>query len=267
MRGVVQSLHGKVVLITGASRGIGRALAVALSRQGAQLALAARDRAALAALAEELGTAPLIVPTDVADADACRRAVDETVARFGRLDVLVNNAALGMQGIVADMSLVDLEYVFRVNVFGVVALTQAAIPHLRRQGGGQIVMISSILGKRAVPQTGGYAATKFALHALSDALRIEEAPYGIAVTVVCPGSTETDFRKNERQAGTVLLTERPRVNAMSAAAVADVIIDGIVHRRREVVVSPFGKLFSALEAVAPRLVDRVLTRTYHKKRR
>ena len=193
-------LKNKVAVVTGASSGIGREVARRLHGAGAKVVLAARDAGKLETLRAELGQA-LVVPTDVADFAQCRALIEKTVAHFGSIDILVNNAGLGCNGIVADVDLTDLEYVFKVNVFGVVALIQAAVPHMRRQQSGHIVNISSILGKRAVPQTAGYAATKFALHALSDGLRVEEAPYGIRVTVVCPGSTDTISRANFRPGG------------------------------------------------------------------
>ena len=126
------------------------------------------------------------------------------------------------------------------------------------------VNISSILGKRAVPQTAGYAATKFALQALSDGLRIEEEPHGIGVTVVCPGSTDTDFRDNEIAAGSVLLPNRPRVNMVSAERVAKATVKAIQRRHREILITPFNRFLNALERVSPSLVDMALRRTFHR---
>ncbi len=195
-----------------------------------------------------------------------RAFVDRSLAEFGRIDVLVNNAGVGLTGIVADLDPKALGRVFDVNVLGALHATQAVIPTMRTQRRGHIVNISSILGKVSVPQTAGYAATKFALQAISDGLRIEEAPYGIAVSVICPGSTETDFRANEVRGGSLLVAERPRVGAVSADKVAAQIVRAIESQPREVITSGFGKLLNVLDSAAPALLDRILARTYHKRR-
>ena len=261
---MVDRIKDRVAVVTGASRGIGEAIARQLVEKGAKVVLTARDKTRLNAIAGELGSAALAIECDVVDRSQVNAMVAATVEHFGQLDILVNNAGIGLSGVVADFDLDDLEQVFAVNVFGVVACIQAAIPHMRAQSWGHIVNISSILGKRAVPQTSGYAASKFALHALSDGLRVEEAPHNIAVTVICPGSTETDFRANELKSGTILLKERPRVSLKSADDVAAITLKAIQRRSREIVVSPFGKFFSVLEKTMPGAVDMVLKRTYHK---
>lgn len=203
---------------------------------------------------------------DVTDRDAVRAAVSAGLARFGRCDVLVNNAGVGLSGVLYDLDPEALERVFRVNVVGALHAIQAVLPSMRAQRAGHIVNVSSILGKVSVPQTGGYAATKFALQALSDSLRVEEAPYGVRVSVICPGSTETDFRANELQAGSLLLAKRPRVAAVSADDVAAIIERALRTRPREVITSVFGHLLNGVDSAAPWLLDRVLRRAYHKKR-
>ncbi len=223
--------------------------------------LLARDGDRLAAVAVDSDA--LRVAADVTDRDAVRGAVAQAIERFGGVDVLVNNAGVGLSGVLYDLDPAALERVFRINVVGALHAIQAVLPAMRTRG-GHIVNVSSILGKVAVPQTAGYAATKFALQALSDGLRVEEAPYGIAVTVICPGSTETDFRANEVQAGSLLVRERPRVAAVSADAVAAVIERALVRRPREVITSGFGRLLNALDSAAPQILDRILRRTYHR---
>jgi short-subunit dehydrogenase len=257
-------IQDRVVIVTGASRGIGEALARQLAAAGAKVVLAARDMGRLKAIAAEIGDNALAVEVDVANRDQVKAMVDATIERFGRVEILINNAGIGLSGVIADFDLDDLERVFAVNVFGVVACIQACIPHMRAQQWGHIVNISSILGKRSVPQTAGYAASKFALQALSDGLRVEESPHGIAVTVICPGSTETDFRANELKSGTILLNKRPRLNLKSADQVAEITLRAINRKSREVVVSPFGKFFNVLEKMMPSAVDLALKRTYHK---
>ena len=261
---MVDRIKDRVAIVTGASRGIGEAIARQMVAKGGQVVLTARNKSRLDAIVDKLGDAALAVQCDVADREQVKAMVAATIEHFGRVDILVNNAGIGLSGVIADFDLDDLERVFAVNVFGVVACIQAVIPHMRAQNWGHIVNISSILGKRAVPQTAGYAASKFALHALSDGLRVEEAPNNIEVTVICPGSTETDFRENELKSGTILLAERPRVNLKSSDDVAAITLKAIQRRSREIVVSPFGKLFSVLEKTMPSAVDMALKRTYHK---
>ena len=262
---MARSIAGNVVLITGASRGIGQALAKALAAEGCRLGLLARDGAKVSELAAQLGADSLALVADVTDRTAVRAAVAALEARFGRIDVLVNNAGVGLTGVIADLDPEALERVFRVNVTGSLHAIQAVLPGMRARRSGHIVNISSILGKVAVPQTAGYAATKFALQAISDGLRVEEAPSGIAVTVICPGSTETDFRDNEVRAGSLLVTERPRVGAVTAERVAAQIVSAIRRRPREVITTGFGRLLNVLDSAAPALLDRILARTYHKK--
>ena len=230
------------------------------------MVLAARDVVRLEAVRTELGSErTLVVETDVARRADVARLVDRTMAALGRVEILVNNAGIGLSGCVADFDLDHLDEVFRINVFGAVSCIQAVVPHMRAQGFGHIVNVSSILGKRSVPQTAGYAASKFALHALSDGLRLEEERHGIDVTVVCPGSTDTDFRENELRSGSVLLAERPRVSAMGPERVARVIVQAIRRRKREVLLTPFAHLLVGLERLSPRLVDRALARVYRPK--
>jgi short-subunit dehydrogenase len=261
---MVERIRGRVAVITGASRGIGRALAIELDRRGAHLVLAARDEDALKALAEELGGRPLVVVTDMSKSSDVRNLATKAEEHYGRVEILVNNAGIGITGLVSDVELDSLKRVFDVNVFGAIAAIQACIPIMRRQGYGHIVNISSILGKIAVPQTAGYAASKWALQALSDGLRVEEAPNGITVTVACPGSTDTDFRKNELRAGSTLLDERPRPQLQTAERAAVLIANAIARGKREVLLTAFSKVLCAVGQNAPRILDVALSRTYHK---
>lgn len=260
----MKGIQDRIAIVTGASRGIGEAVARQLHAAGATVVLAARNQERLDTLANALGERAYALATDVSEPEQIRALVDETIRRSGRVDILINNAGVGLSGLVADVQMDALRRVFDVNVFGALACIQACVPHMREQNAGHIVNISSILGKRSVPQTAGYAATKFALQALSDALRIEEAPHGISVTVVCPGSTDTEFRDNEIPAGSVLLADRPRVNMVSADRVARSVVKAIRYRRREVLITPFNRFLFALERLSPRTVDLALRRTYHK---
>ncbi len=178
----------KVVLITGCSTGIGRDLAQRLAEAGYEVVATARQAETL-----EKTPAALKLSLDVTRPDSITRAVECTLQRFGRIDVLVNNAGYALRGAVEEVSVERVQQMFDVNVFGVMRMIQAVAPFMRQQRAGRIVNISSIAGKLSTPANGAYSATKFALEALSDALRVELAPFGIQVVLVEPGSIKTHF--------------------------------------------------------------------------
>ena len=196
------ALAGKVAVITGASKGIGAAIAQSLAEEGCRLALAARSVELLDRVAEQLrrdfGADILTVPTDVGDEGQARALIEKTESHFGAVDILVNNAGMGIYGAVDELDLGDLRHVFEVNFFGALAALQAAVQVMRRQGGGTVVNISSIVGKFPQPLGGGYTATKFALQGASGAARAELKRDNINLVVVCPGLTETEFSQNSR---------------------------------------------------------------------
>ncbi len=252
-------LKGKVALVTGASSGIGEATARALAARGAAVALAARSEERLGFLVREISAAggrALAVKTDVADKDSVRDAVERTVGEFGALNVLVNNAGIGLSGRVAELRPEDLRYVFDVNLLGPLNCVQAALPHMGR--GGRIINVSSVVGKRAIPKVGGYCATKFALNALSDALRVEVADRGVTVTNVYPGTTRTAFRENSRRTKDEKRGWRPR--GVMPEKVAEKISDAAESGGRDIYVTLPDRLFIAGTILAPGLFDRVLRR-------
>lgn len=195
-------LAGRVAVVTGASRGIGVAIAEALAAEGCRLVLAARSAERLNEEAERLrgrySVDVLTVPTDLSDESQARKLVGEAADRFGSVDILVNNAGLGIFGAVDELNLDDLRYVFEVNFFGALATFQEAVRFMRRQGGGTIVNVSSIVGKFPQPLGGGYSATKFALQGASGAARAELKRDKIDLVLVCPGLTETEFSQHSR---------------------------------------------------------------------
>ncbi|MBW4580079.1 MAG: SDR family oxidoreductase [Tildeniella nuda ZEHNDER 1965/U140] len=191
-------LAAKVVLITGASAGIGAALARVLSERfhGVRLVLAARNEAKLEAVAahcRDVGAEVLTVATDLAQPDQAIALAAKTLHHFGQIDVLVNNAGYGQMGPLELVPIDACHRQFAVNLLGPLALTQAVIPHMRDRGGGRIINVSSIGGRLAFPIGGLYSASKFALEAVSDALRMELEPFNIQVSVVEPGPVSTDF--------------------------------------------------------------------------
>ena len=182
----------KIWFITGASRGIGAEITQAVLDGGDAVAAAARDAKSVA---ERFGDHPNLLPLalDVTDEAQAQAAAKAAVERFGRIDVLVNNAGYGLLGAVEEADADEIERLFRTNVFGLLAVTRAVLPQLRRQGSGHILNISSVGGYQAYPGWGVYGATKFAVEGLTEALAAELAPLGIHATVVEPGFFRTNF--------------------------------------------------------------------------
>jgi NAD(P)-dependent dehydrogenase (short-subunit alcohol dehydrogenase family) len=178
----------KVVLITGCSTGIGRDLAQRLSQAAYTVVATARKTDMLVDL-----PASLILPLDVTQPDSVSQAVDQTIRKFGRIDVLVNNAGYALRGALEEIPVEQVQQMFDVNVFGVLRMIQAVAPSMRQGQSGRIINISSIAGKLSTPANGPYSASKFALEALSDALRLELAAFGIQVIIVEPGAIKTHF--------------------------------------------------------------------------
>ncbi|HEY3310398.1 MAG TPA: SDR family oxidoreductase [Anaerolineales bacterium] len=178
----------KVVFITGCSSGIGRDLAGRLAGAGYRVVATARNVESLASLQVSLK-----LSLDVTSPESIRQAVATTIEHFGRIDVLVNNAGYAVRGAVEEVPVSQARQMFEANLFGVMNMVQAVLPHMRAQKSGRIINISSVVGKLVTPANGVYSASKFALEGLSDALRMELAPFGIQVVVVEPGSIHTQF--------------------------------------------------------------------------
>jgi NADP-dependent 3-hydroxy acid dehydrogenase YdfG len=188
------TLAGKSAIVTGASSGIGEATARLLAAEGCNVVLAARREDRLNSLAARLGEGALAVPTDVTDAAACAALVARALERFGSLEILVNNAGVGLYGSVADGEPEDWRKMFDVNVLGVLYTTRAAVRHMLYRGSGDIVFVSSLAGRR-VPHPNGtvYAATKHAITAIAEGLRMDLHDKGIRVINVEPGLVRTEF--------------------------------------------------------------------------
>ena len=250
-------LKGKVAIVTGASSGIGEATARSLAGRGTAVVLAARAEEKLRFLEREISAAggrALAVKNDVTDQESVKAMVERTIEEFGSLDILVNNAGLGLSGRVEDLRADDLRYLFEVNLVGPLICMQTALPHMNR--GGLIINVSSVVGKRAIPKVGGYCATKSALNALSDTLRVEVAGRGITVTSVYPGTTRTAFRENSRRTKDEKRGWRP--HGVTPEKVAQKIARAAESGGRDIYVTLPDRLFVAGTTLAPGLFDRLL---------
>lgn len=247
------------VLITGASEGIGRATARLFASRGHDLLLLARDGARLAALAESLtaqyGVNCTIRPADVRQTGELGDELREAL-QGRRIAAAIVNAGIGLYGPFAQTAWSDVENVLRTNLDGALATAHAVLPHLRAQRSGSLVLLSSTIGKRAIPYNAAYCATKQALLGFADAVRLECRPYGVHVGVVCPARTDTPFF--DRMTYAVPQTKRRNIPTNSPEMVSRAILRCVVRRRREIVVSAPGKLFAFVGYHFPRLSDYLL---------
>jgi len=266
----LEPFKGKTILITGASDGIGRALALELARDRPQLTLAARDADRLASLAAEceaLGAQVLTVPTDVADPEACRRLVERSQNHFGRLDVLVNNAGITMWArFDAVTDLAAFRRVMDVNYFGSLYTTAAALPHLK-QTRGLIVAVASVAGLTGVPQRTGYSASKHAMIGFFDSLRIELRGTGVDVSVIAPDFVVSQIHRraigpNGKPLGQSPMNEE---RVMTAARCAQLIRGAMEKRQRLLITSWRGRFARLLKILAPVMVDGIAARAIERR--
>lgn len=258
------AFRDQVVIVTGASSGIGRDLSLQLAGQGAQVVLAARRAELLeqvAAACRQAGGQALALPTDVADETQCKTLIEKTISAFDRLDMLVNNAGLNVLARLEDYSNLGLfKHTVDINFFGAVYCTYYALPHLIRNR-GRLVAVSSLGGKVHLPYNSPYIASKFAMHGFFDSLRIELIRYGVSVTIVCPYWVVTGFHEAQMDkdgtprgpAGRAIYSK----NAMTAERCAQVVLRAAHRRQREVLMFP-GRPLAWLKLLSPGLLDRLL---------
>jgi short-subunit dehydrogenase len=245
-------LHDRVVLITGASSGLGEAAARSCARDGASVALAARREDRLRALAAELeatGAAVLAVPTDLRDTEAIRAMAAATREHFGRIDALVANAGVGHAAPVLETTEEQLLEQIEVNLLGVIRSTLAVLPAMRARGSGHILAIASVAAGCALPRAVVYSATKAGVVRFCEGLRREVRPYGIAVTAILPGFIATP------------MTEGVTFPMPRASVVGDAVARLIPRPRRQVVIPRWYALLPAVNRLAPGLID-ALARRY-----
>ena len=256
------SMKDQSVIITGASTGIGKELALRYAKEGAWLTLAARNREKLEEVAKSCrnaGGKAIAIPTDVSKSDQCKQLIDSCIIEFGKIDVLVNNAGITMWSYfdkVKDLTI--LEKVMQVNYFGSVYCTHYALPYLKKSK-GRLVGVSSLTGKTGIPTRSGYGASKHAMAGFFDALRIELKETGVTVTMIYPGFVSTEVRERAMGGDGKPLGKSPvkENKVMTVEKCVDLMVPVIASRKRELIMTFRGKMGMWLKLIAPGLVDRI----------
>ncbi|MES2064699.1 MAG: SDR family oxidoreductase [Bacteroidota bacterium] len=264
-------LKDKVVIITGASSGIGKALAVELAQRGANLVLAARQYVTLCEIAQDLqnqhNIKAIAVQCDVAIEEDCAALIKQTILTFGKVDVLINNAGISMRALFKDLDLKVMKNLMDVNFWGTVYCTKYALPEIMKTK-GSLVAISSIAGYKGLPGRSGYSASKFAINGFMDALRVENLKTDVHIMVASPGFTASNIRntaldKNGVQQGESTLKE---AQMMTAEEVAVIIADGIENRERTLIMTSQGKLTVFLSKFLPAFLDKQVFNVFAKEK-
>lgn len=255
-------MKDKVVVITGSSGGIGESLAIKFASEKSRVVISARDSNKLDNVRKKLeasGAEVLTVIGDVSREDDCKRLVDETIKRFGQIDVLINNAGISMRALFADVDLDVLRKVMDINFWGTVYCTKNALPYLFKTK-GSLVGISSIAGKKGLPGRTGYSASKFAMEGFLETIRTENLKKDLHVLVACPGFTATDIRKNALSEKGEQQHSSPRKEEkmMTSDEVANHIYKAIINRKRDLILTSNGKLTVWLNKFFPSLVDKLV---------
>ncbi|MFD2247189.1 SDR family oxidoreductase [Pontibacter ruber] len=255
-------MKNKVVLITGGTSGIGKACAFVFGKAGAKVAISGRNQQNLTETSQELAAAGidnLAINADVSIEEQCERMVAETVAKYGRLDVLINNAGISMRALFEDLDLDVIRKVMDINFWGTVYTTKYALPHIMATK-GSVIGISSIAGYRGLPARTGYSASKFAMHGFLETLRTEMLHKGVHVLIACPGFTASNIRNTALAANGQQQGESPRNegNMMTAEEVAERILKATLQRKRDLVMTFQGKLTVFLNKWFPSLTDKLV---------
>ncbi|GMT46042.1 MAG: short chain dehydrogenase [bacterium] len=264
------SFENKVVVITGASSGIGKELAFRMAEAGASLALGARNMKKLKAVVEvcrQKGSRAFAIPVDVSDKEDCKTFIEKTVDKYGKIDVLVNNAGITMWAYFEEFTdLTPFEQIMQVNYFGSLYCTFYALPYLKKTK-GRLVGVSSLTGKTGVPTRSGYAASKHAMAGFFDTLRIELKDTGVSVTMIYPGFVSTRVRAHALGSDGKPLGKSPlnEAGAMPVGKCVDLMMPAIAGRRRELVMTAKAKVGLWLKLIAPSWVDRIALKAVSKK--
>ena len=264
-------LNDKVVIITGASSGIGKSLATEFAKRGANLILAARQYVTLCEITEGLekqyAIKAVAVQCDVTVEEDCEHVIKQALVTFGKIDVLVNNAGISMRALFKDTDLKVLRSVMDVNFWGTVYCTKYALPEIVKTE-GSIVGVSSIAGYKGLPGRSGYSASKFAMNGFLDVLRLENLKTGVHVLTACPGFTASNIRntaldKNGAEQGESTLDEQ---KMMTSDEVATIIADGVENRKRTIIMTGQGKRLVFLSKFLPGLLDKLVYNKFTKEK-
>ncbi len=256
-----RTIQGSRAIVTGASGGIGRAVALELARQGAAVVVVARRQEQLDELVEQIvaeGGRAVAVAGDVTEAETRQRAVEAATSQFGGLDVLVNNAGVGATGPFRQADPQRLRQIMEVNFFATAEMTRVALPQLERGNRPIVVNVASVLAYHGAPYNSEYSASKFAVRGFSESIRAELAATGIDVLVVSPGTTETEFFDNVLE--DAAQPSWPEHKPVTAAAVARQTVRAIRLGKHEIVPYGWGRVFCWLNRLSPRFVDRLMAR-------
>ncbi|WP_113653648.1 SDR family oxidoreductase [Pedobacter namyangjuensis] len=265
------SFKEKVIIITGASSGIGKALAEELAKRGANVVLGARQYVTLCEITAEIerkyAVKALAVQADVSKEEDCEMLIKQTLITFGKIDVLINNAGLSMRALFNDLDLAVLKNLMDVNFWGTVYCTKYALPEILKTK-GSIVGVSSIAGYRGLPGRTGYSSSKFAMNGFMEALRTELLKTGVHVMVACPGFTTSNIRvaalaKDGNVHGETSMEEG---KMMSAEEVAEIISDGILNRKRTLIMTGQGKLAVWMNKLFPKFTDKKVFELFAKEK-
>ena len=264
-------LNDKIIIITGASSGIGKSLATEFAKRGTNLVLGARQYVTLCEIAQSLEqqyqVKAIAVQCDVSVEEDCKHLIQQTLITFGKIDVLVNNAGISMRALFKDAEIDVLKKVMDVNFWGTVYCTKYALPEILKTK-GSIVGVSSIAGYKGLPGRSGYSASKFAMNGFLDVLRMENLKTGVHVLTACPGFTASNIRntaldKDGIQQGESTMQED---KMMTSDEVATIIADGIENRVRTLIMTGQGKLMVFLNKFLPGLVDKLVYNTIAKEK-
>jgi len=252
----------KVVIITGASSGIGKAMALEFSSHGAKVVLASRSSDKLAEVANKIiekGGESLVIPTDVSKERQCKVLVKKTINTFERIDILINNAGISMRANFQDVKLDVLKKLMDTNFWGSVYCTKYAIPHLI-ESKGSIIGVSSICGITPLPGRTGYAASKHALDGFLETIRVENIDKGLHVLIVHPGFTTSNIRNTALNELGIPQIDTPKDESklMPAERVAKEIVDAVINKKRDITLTTEGRLITWLYRRAPNLADRLI---------
>jgi 3-oxoacyl-[acyl-carrier protein] reductase len=252
-------LDGAVVIVTGASRGIGRAVAKAVAARGATVGLIARSATDLEAVLASIAGKGATAIADVTDRPAVEAAIAHLEGSLGPVDGLVNNAGIGKYASVLDTTVEEFERLMQVNYFGALYATKAVLPGMVSRQRGHIVNVSSIVGRIGTPFEAGYSASKFAMTGLSEALAIEIAPFNIGVSMVSPGPVDTDFFDTRG-----VPYDRSFPKPVSAERIADAVVAAIEHNKREQLIPRWFRQALVFKTLAPPLFYRGTSRSLRK---